>query len=338
VNELTGSTHNPWALDRISGSSSGGSAVALAADEVPLALGSDTGGSIRVPSALCGTVGLKPTYGRVSLAGAWPLAPTLDHPGPMARTPADAALLLQAIAGVDDADPASVDAGLDGLDDELRRGLDGLRVAICPDLELVELAPDARAALDAAIGAATAAGAILVEVALPEAPLIYPAFGVIQRAEALQTHRRAGLFPQRRSEYGEDVLGRLDLATEVSLADYLEASADRRRARAGFTRLFAQCDVLLTPVGAGSPFPAAAESGLHLGEEISYRDLVMPFTTPQDLCGLPACTVRAGFDGDGIPVGVQLTGAPWREATVLRAAQGLFDATPELQEARPPLP
>src|SRR5207249_7387011 len=93
-------THNPWALDRISGGSSGGSAVALAADEVPLALGSDTGGSIRVPAALCGTVGLKPTYGRVSLAGVWPLARSLDHPGPMARTPADAALLLEATADV----------------------------------------------------------------------------------------------------------------------------------------------------------------------------------------------------------------------------------------------
>jgi aspartyl-tRNA(Asn)/glutamyl-tRNA(Gln) amidotransferase subunit A len=334
VNERMGSTHNPWALDRISGGSSGGSAVALAADEVPVALGSDTGGSIRVPSALCGTVGLKPTYGRVSLSRVWPLARTLDHPGPMARTPADAALLLEAIAGVDPADPSSEDVLLGDVQGELRRGLAGLRVGLCPDLELVPLAPSVRAAVEAARRAAE----IVVEVRLPEAPLIYPAFGTIQRAEALDTHRRAGLFPARRDEYGADVVARLELATEVTVEEYLSASADRQRVRAGFSRLFGECDVLLTPVGAGQPFPDAAESGLHLGEEISFRDLVMPFTTPQDLCGLPACTVRAGFDEDGVPIGVQFTARPWAEALVLRAAQGLCDAMPDVQAARPALP
>ena len=338
VNPLLGSTHNPWALDRISGGSSGGSAVALAADEVPLALGSDTGGSIRVPSALCGTVGLKPTYGRVSLFGAWPLARTLDHPGPMARTPADAALLFEAIAGVDPADPSSEDVPLGDVRGELRRGLSGLRVGVCPDLELVPPAPAVRAAVETVLQAAEGASASIVEVRLPEAPLIYPAFGMIQRAEALDTHRRGGLFPARRDEYGADVRGRLELATEVTVEDYLAASADRQRVRAGFARLFGECDVLLTPVGAGQPFPDAAESGLHLGEEISFRDLVMPFTTPQDLCGLPACTVRAGFDPDGIPIGVQFTARPWAEALVLRAAQGLFDATLDLQAVRPSLP
>ncbi len=338
VNTLMGSTHNPWALDRISGGSSGGSAVALATDEVPLALGSDTGGSIRVPSALCGTVGLKPTYGRVSLAGVWPLARSLDHPGPMARTPADAALLLEAVAGVDPADPASEDVPLGDVQGRLRSGLAGLRVGICPDLDLVALAPSVREAFDAVLGAVEGAGASIVEVGLPEAPLVYPAFGVIQRAEALDAHRRACLFPARRDEYGPDVLARLELATEVTVEDYLSASADRQRVRAGFARLFDECDVLLTPVGAGPPFPDAAESGLHCGEEISFRDLVMPFTTPQDLCGLPACTVRAAFDADGIPIGVQFTGRPWAEALVLGAAQGFCDATPDLQAVRPALP
>ncbi len=174
VNELMGSTRNPWALDRISGGSSGGSAVALAADELPLALGSDTGGSIRVPSCLCGTVGLKPTYGRISLAGAWPLARTLDHPGPMARTPADAALLLVAIAGADDADPASEDVPLGDVAGELRRGFAGLTVGLCTDLHLVELAPDVRAAYEAAVRAAEHGGARVVEVSLPEAGLDVP--------------------------------------------------------------------------------------------------------------------------------------------------------------------
>ena len=338
VNLLMGSTHNPWALDRISGGSSGGSAVALAADEVPLALGSDTGGSIRVPASLCGVVGLKPTYGRVSLAGTWPLARSLDHPGPLARTPADAGLLLQAIAGVDPADPATEDVPLGDLRGELRRGMSGLIVGICPDLELVELAADVRSAFDAAVRHSESAGARVVEVRLPEAKLIYPAFGTIQRAEALDAHRRAGLYPQRSSEYGADVLARLELATEVTVAQYLSASEDRQRVRAGFARVFRDCDMLLTPVCAGPPFPAGAEAGDHLGREITFRDLAMPSTTPQDLCGLPVCAIRAGFDADGIPIGVQLTGRPWSEVTVLRAAQALFEATPEIQARRPALP
>ena len=337
VNELIGSTHNPWAPERVSGGSSGGSAVALAAGEVPLALGSDTGGSIRVPAALCGVVGLKPTYGRISAAGAWPLARSLDHPGPMATTPADAALLLEAIAGVDPADPATVDVPLGDVAGELRRGLGGLTVGICSDLELVPLAADVRAVYDATVQALEAAGARLVDVVLPEAELIFPAFRTIQAAEALETHRRAGLYPARRAEYGADVLGRLEAAEEVTLEQYLLASADRERVRAAFGRLFGSCDVLLTPVGAGSPTPIGQETVWHEGVELTFRELVMSFTTPQDLVGLPACALRAGFDALGIPVGMQFTGPPWAEARVLRAAQGLFDVTPDVQSRRPDL-
>jgi aspartyl-tRNA(Asn)/glutamyl-tRNA(Gln) amidotransferase subunit A len=337
VNERMGSAHNPWALERVSGGSSGGSAVVLAADEVPLTIGSDTGGSIRAPAAFCGVVGLKPTYGRISGSGAWPLARSLDHPGPMARTPADAALLLEELAGGDPADPATTDAPLGDVRGELRRGLGGLTVGVCADLHLVPLAADVRQVFDATVGVLEAAGARFAHVGLPEAELIYPAFGIIQRAEALDTHRRAGLYPTRRDEYGDDVLGRLDAATEVTLGEYLAASADRRRVRAGFARLFRSCDVLLTPVSAGSPLPIGAEAVVHHGNELTFRELVMTYTTPQDLVGLPACAVRAGFDALGIPVGVQFTAAPWQEAAVLRAAQGLFDATPEVQSRRPTL-
>src|SRR5436309_13028131 len=144
VNLLMGTSRNPWAPNRISGGSSGGSAVALAMHLVPLAIGSDTGGSIRVPSAFCGTVGLKPTYGRISAAGVLPLARSLDHPGPMARTPADAALLLEVLAGPDEADPATADVPLTDLPDALGAGVAGLVVGLCADLELVRLAPDIR--------------------------------------------------------------------------------------------------------------------------------------------------------------------------------------------------
>jgi len=338
VNRLMGTSRNPWALERISGGSSGGSAVALAARLVPLALGSDTGGSIRVPSAFCGTVGLKPTYGRVSAAGAWPLARSLDHPGPMARTPSDAALLLEALAGVDPADPSTEDVDLGDLEGELHGELEGLRIAICPDLHLVPLAPDLEAVFDETLRSVEAWGAELVEVPFPEAGLAYPTFVAVQRAEALYTHTKAGLFPARRDEYGEDVRGRLEVAETVGLDEYLAASADRQRIRAGFGRLFREADLLLSPVGAGPPVPIGEDRSVHLGREIEFRELVMTYTVPQDLAGLPACAVRAGFDSLGIPVGVQLTGPPWGEARVLRAAQAFFEATRKTQDRWPELP
>jgi len=337
VNDLCGSAHNPWALGRVSGGSSGGSAVVLAAEEVPMTLGSDTGGSIRVPASFCGVVGLKPTFGRVSAARAWPLARSLDHPGPMARTPADAALLLEAVAGPDPDDPATADVPLGDVRDELRLGAEGLVVGVCPDLHLVPLAPDVGEVFEASVRSLEHSGARIVELALPEAALVLPAFRTTQSAEALDTHRRAGLFPSRRDEYGPDVLERLDAATEVTLEQYLAAAADRQRVRAAFARLLSGCDVLLTPVSAGSPVWIGEETVVHGGVELTFRELVMSYTTPQDLTGLPACAVRAGFDALGIPVGVQFTAGPWQEGRVLRAAQALFDATPELQQRRPQL-
>jgi aspartyl-tRNA(Asn)/glutamyl-tRNA(Gln) amidotransferase subunit A len=337
VNELMGTSHNPWALDRVSGGSSGGSAVALATRQVSLALGSDTGGSIRVPSALCGTVGFKPTYGRVSTAGIWPLARTLDHPGPMARSPADAALLLEVISGWDPADPATEDVPLGDLDAALANGLEGRVVGICPDLHSVPLAPAVQRAFDAAVAAAVSCGARIAEVRIPEARDSYRVFGFTQRAEALYTHMEAGLYPARAAQYGADVRGRLEAASREGVGDYLRAAAERARIRAAFARAFREVDLVLTPVGAGTAVPIGSEVLEHLGSSIEFRELVMSYTTPQDLIGLPACAFRAGFDDLGIPVGVQFSGAPWDDAMVLGAAHAVYEATPAVQNAWPDL-
>ena len=337
VNERMGTSHNPWALDRVSGGSSGGSAVALATHQVSLALGSDTGGSIRVPSALCGTVGFKPTYGRVSTAGIWPLARTLDHPGPMTRTPADAALLLEVIAGWDAADPATEDVPLGDLDAALANGLEGRVVGICPDMHLVPLAPSAQRAFDAAVAAASACGARIEQVRIPEVSDVYAVFGVTQRAEALYTHMEAGLYPARAAEYGADVLGRLETAAAEGIRDYLRAAAERARIRAAFARAFSEVDLIVTPVNPGPPVPIGSDVADHLGASVPFRDLVMSYTTPQDLIGLPACAFRAGFDDLGIPVGVQFSGAPWDDAKVLGAAHAVYEATPAVQNASPDL-
>lgn len=331
INEQLGSTHNPWALDRISGGSSGGSAVALAALEVPLAIGTDTAGSIRVPASLCGVVGLKPTRARVSRAGVFPLAQSFDHVGPMARTPADAALLLRVIA--DPGTPLPTTATRDE-----PPGFRELRVGVCPDLHFTPLGADVREIYDNVVRTAEGAGAEVVEATLPEAAAITGAFVPMQRAEALRSHRRAGLYPSRRDEYGPDVLRLLEMGLDVTLDAYLDAAVARERVQAGFRRLFTSCDVLLTPAAAGPPFPDGAEVGEHLGRTVNFRDLVLPYTTPQNLCGLPCCVVRAGFDSAGLPVGAQFTGPPWSDGRVLRAAQALYECTPDVQARAPALP
>jgi aspartyl-tRNA(Asn)/glutamyl-tRNA(Gln) amidotransferase subunit A len=322
VNERMGSSRNPWAPDRIPGGSSGGSAVALAARDVPLALGTDTGGSIRIPASFCGVAGFKPSYGRVGLAGVWPLAPSLDHAGPMARTPGDARLALRALCGDDP-----------GGDTEVVP--EGVRVGACADLHLVPLGEDVGAALGDALRTLQACGAELVETSFPEAGLIVPTFATVQRAEALHVHRRAGLYPERRGEYGEDVRDRLEQAQAETLASYLDAAASRRLLCDACTRLFREIDFLVTPVTACPPPRIGDDVVHHLGEPRSLRDVVMPFTALQDLAGLPACALRAGFDADGIPVGVQITGPPGADGLVLAAAAALFDATPELQASWP---
>jgi aspartyl-tRNA(Asn)/glutamyl-tRNA(Gln) amidotransferase subunit A len=322
VNKRMGTSRNPWRPERVSGGSSGGSAVALAARLVPLAIGSDTGGSIRIPSGFCGTVGFKPTFGRVNTEGVFPLAPSLDHVGAMARTPADARLLFQAM---DDRDRSVAPD----------RTLGGLRVGICPDLHLVPPAPDVQSAFEAAVRTVGDLGAKLVELALPGAETILPAFGVIQRAEVLRTHRRAGLHPDRRAEYGDDVRGRLESGESVTLEAYVAATAVRERMRAAVAELFERVDLLLTPVAAGSPPPIGEESVFHGGREIEFRELAMTYTVPQDLLGLPACAVRAGFDDLGIPIGLQLTGRPWADLDVLSTADAFFAATPGIQDRWP---
>jgi aspartyl-tRNA(Asn)/glutamyl-tRNA(Gln) amidotransferase subunit A len=240
----------------------------------------------------------------------------------MARTADDAALLLAAIAGADDADPAAEDVPLGEAELDA-----GFRVGVCPDLHLVPLDADVARAFDDAVAAFRSLGAEIVEVAMPEAALAYPTFVMTQRPEALQTHVERGLFPARSGEYGDDVRARLQAAEEVTIRDYLRAAADRQRVRAAFARVFREVDVLLTPVGGTAP-PID-----EVGE--AFRDLVMPYTVPQDLTGLPACALRAGFDALGLPVGVQLTGSPWSEPRVLRAAAAFYAATPTVQDVWP---
>jgi aspartyl-tRNA(Asn)/glutamyl-tRNA(Gln) amidotransferase subunit A len=310
------SGRNAWDPERVSGGSSGGSAVALAAHEAPLALGSDTGGSIRVPASFSGVVGFKPTFGQVPRDGLLPLAPSLDHAGPLARTPADATLLYSVLAGR----PLA-----------LRPTVAGLRMGVAPALLSPEPEPVVRDAFDSALRVLRELGADVVEVELPDAKEILRVFAVVQAVEALGVHRQRGLWPTRRDEYGVDVRGRLEGAEERTLDEYVAAAAEREQIRGSFVRAFADADLIVSPVSAVSPSRFGEEDVDYDGSRRPFRALVLPYSTPQDVVGIPSCTVRAGFDELGIPVGVQLAGPPGADALVLGAAQAFFEATPGLQ-------
>jgi aspartyl-tRNA(Asn)/glutamyl-tRNA(Gln) amidotransferase subunit A len=275
----------------------------------PLALGSDTGGSIRIPAAFCGVVGLKPTFGRASAAGVLPLAPSLDHIGPLARTPADALALLEVIQGSDPADPATARQGREPAAPER------LRVAVCPDLHTMELEPAVRRGYEAAV-AALGERAEIVEVGLPAAAEGILAFAAIQMPEALRVHRLAGVWPARAGEYGPDVRYRMRRAGDVTLDDHLAARESQRRLKAGFAAMFERADVLITPVSACAPARIGAYEG--------FRERVLAYTVPQDVAGLPACAVPVGTDGDGLPVGVQISGPWWSERRVAAVAGELL--------------
>ena len=310
INEAMGSSRNPWDPARVPGGSSGGSGVAVAAGFVPFALGTDTGGSVRIPAAFCGVVGMKPSFGRVSVAGVWPLAPSLDHVGALARTPGDAALLL--------GDPAPAPAVA--------------TVVVCPDLHLVPLGAAQQRAYDAALEALATLGAGIEERGLPEAELAGDAFRVVQLYEAGRVHRGAGLWPDRADDYGADVRRRLELSDTVTEADYSAALADVVRLRDGFAGLLDDGALLVTPMSAVSP-PAFSDSEARRG----FRQAVMPYTWPHNLAGLPSCAVRAGFDDDGLPVGVQIAAAPGGDTAVLAAVAALYDATQDVQAPWPSL-
>ena len=323
-----GSTLNPWNTDRVPGGSSGGSAAALAVGMVPLALGSDTGGSIRIPACFCGIAGIKPTYGRVAKRGAVSLAPSLDHPGPLARTVPDLAIGLAAMAGFDASDPSTLP--VQPPSQSVTPSVAGVRVGLVADLHPRALREDHQARFDAATEAMSDAGARLIDLSFPRVEEIRPTFATIQMAEAHHVHSSVmGIFPRRASEYGADVRGRLEMSADITLADYLSALEAKRALRHRFARLFDEVDVVMTPITAGGPSTTSEPDVSFDGTgEAPFRDVVMDYTVAQDLFGLPVCAVPNGLDGDGLPLGLQLTGPTLSENAVMDAAAGIAAVLP----------
>ena len=302
---VLGGTADPWDTTRVPGGSSGGSAAAVAAGVVPLALGTDTGCSIRLPAAWCGLVGHKPTYDTVPRGGVLPLATSLDHVGALVRTAADARLALAVLQGR--ALPAPVAVA------ELRAGL-------------VEApaAPGVARALAGAVERAAAAGLRLERADQPIADRLVEVYGAVQGEEALALHRAAGRWPQHAAAYGPDVRARLRACERLTPDALTQARDLREQLRRDTAALFERVDLVLLPVAVcGPPTTAQPDRAVLAQGPGRVRDGVLPWTVWANLCGLPACSVPAGLDDDGLPVGLQVIGPPGADARVLDAAAAL---------------
>jgi aspartyl-tRNA(Asn)/glutamyl-tRNA(Gln) amidotransferase subunit A len=343
--------HNPWDLERVPGGSSGGSAAAVAASLCAGTLGTDTGGSIRQPASLCGIVGVKPTYGRVSRYGVIAFASSLDHPGPFGRTVEDAAALLEVIAGHDPMDSTSIPQPAGRYREASKAGIAGLRVGVPKEYFQAGMDPEVEAAVRAALDELVRAGATLVPVSLPHTQYAIATYYLICTAEASSNlarydgvrygHRTADagsleeLYSKTRGEgFGNEPKRRIILGTYVLRAGYYDAYYGkalrvRRLIANDFTAAFSQCDVLATPT---SPTPA-----FKIGERSAdplQMYLADIYTVAPPLAGVPALSQCCGFTKSGLPIGLQTIGPPLGEEAVFRVA-GAYEARTDWHKRLP---
>ncbi len=321
-----GPARNPWNTDCVTGGSSGGSGAAMAAGLCAATLGSDTGGSIRIPAAFCGIVGLKPTYGRVSKRGVLPLSTSLDTVGPMTRSVADAALVLQAIAGYDALDPNSVDAPVPNFLDTMDGGAAGLRVGVVRGDYRLPMDDELEAAVEAAFAQLGSLGATLVDpLELPVLREALPYNFVIISSEAAAYHRE--WLDERPGDYGEDVFGRLSGGRNNTATDYIAAREAQSRIRGQLEEAMSNYDALALPMLPLTAPPIGQDAVTVGGAAMDLRTAVTWYTQPFNLTGFPAISVPCGFTSAGMPIGFQLVGKPFSEGTLLRVAHAYEQST-----------
>lgn len=341
TNPHYGATHNPWDLERIPGGSSGGSAAAISAGLCVASIGTDTGGSIRIPASLCGIFGIKPTFGRVSCYGAVPLAPSLDHVGPLARTAADAALLLGVISGADPHDASTLDqprinpfANARAIASRLRPRFTKkrpLRLGWPEEYFFDAIDPEIVSAVDAAARSFEKLGAVIEQVSLSRVHDGDAPSTTIALAEATHVHEASGWFPAHAADYGEDVRKRLEMGRDVRAADYLAALDMRKRVRADFEGAFERVDAILapsTPIAA----PRIGENSVMIGStEETIRSALIRTNRPANLTGYPALSIPCGWTKSGLPIGLQLIGKQWGEESLLMIARLFEQSHPEFR-------
>ena len=310
---------NPWDTMRVTGGSSSGSGAAVAAGECFAALGTDTGGSIRIPASLCGVVGLKPTFGRVSRAGVLPLSWSLDHVGPLTRTVEDAAIVLPALAGRDDADDWSSSEPVPDYREHIGDGVKGLRIGVPDSFFSDSLLPEIDAAVKEALRVLEGLGAIVEPVTLPYIDDLPNAVTAIMLPEALSYHHK--WMAERPEDYADDVRYRLELGATFLAVDYVEAQRFREMAvRDWREQVFSRFDIIATASTQTTATPIEAS-------DLSVVFSLIRLTNPLNLLGGPSISVPCGFSPNGLPIGLQLAGRWWDEATVLRAAHAYEQAT-----------
>ncbi len=342
-NSAFGPVRNPWNTDCIPGGSSGGSAVAVAADECIASLGSDTGGSIRQPAALCGCVGLKPTYGRVSRYGLVAFASSLDQVGPFTKDVRDAATLLQVIAGADERDSTNVPEPVPDYRAALSGDVKGLRIGLPREYQMEGLDPEVKAATDAAVKQLEALGAEVKEISLPHTEYAIATYYIIATAEASANLARFegvrygarvdGADPEemnrktRGAGFGEEVKRRIILGTYVLSsgyydAYYLRAQKVRTLIRQDFLKAFEEVDLIASPTTPTPAFKIGEKAGDPL--QMYLSDI---YTISCNLAGLCGISVPCGFSETGLPIGLQLLGKPFGESDLLRTAHAYEQAT-----------
>jgi len=343
-------TRNPWDLKRVPGGSSGGSAACVAADEAVMALGSDTGGSIRQPAAFCGVVGMKPTYGRVSRYGLIAFASSLDQIGPLTKDVRDNALLLRTIAGRDERDATSVNVPVPDYTKALGRDVKGLRVGLPREYFIEGMDPEVRAALDGAVALLKKHGVAFLEVSLPHTEYAVATYYIVGTAEASSNLERydgvqyglrrldpsnkedaalAAMYKKTRGEgFGPEAKRRIILGTYVLSSGYYEAYYGRALKvrtliRRDFEEVFAECDLIATPTSPSAAFRLGEKTDDPLSMYLS--DI---YTISANLAGLPALSVPCGMTKSGLPIGLQILGRPFDEEGIYRLAHFYEQKTP----------
>jgi aspartyl-tRNA(Asn)/glutamyl-tRNA(Gln) amidotransferase subunit A len=328
-----GDCKNPWDTSRIPGGSSGGNAVALATGMALAAIGGDTGGSIRMPAAMCGVVGLKVTYGRVSRHGGIPLSWSMDTVGPMARTVGDAAALLQSMAGQDPKDPFSSRTPVPDYLATLSQDLKGVRLGLPHSGFLEAMEPDVAASYQESLRVLKAAGATMVDVRFPPLDVVVGAHRAIIFSEASAAHEE--MVRRRSADLSVDVRPLLQAGFFLGSSHYLAGQQARRKISAAYRELWRSFDVLVTPTSPVVATPIEATTARLAGEDKPLVRVFLDQTLPFNLTGQPALSVPCGFSRSNLPIGLQLVGRPFDEGTLLRVG-AVFEGATDWHRRVPP--